>query len=408
MLTLNIRPRCFWGLQETGSLIECRHVVARNRSLEALYKDPVVIVGGGVAGLALARTLMESAIPFVLLERRQTPADGGLAINLPGNAIQALNTLGLREIIEAIGHPVRRREYRTARDKLLFKVDEDAFWGPTLRPRGVRRSALIGALTEGVSKESLRYGADVSAVEVHPTHPRVRLQDGTTIDASLIVGADGVHSRVRQDLFGVKTGRGHALLTEESWRFMAPNPGVDCWTVWAGSECVILLMPVSGDEVYGWVAITDPGSISNAPDRLFEMMSEFPNRVRDTVRRAIEGPDGLYHSPLEEVRLDSWHDQRVVLIGDAAHATAPVWAEGVALGLEDAIVLGRTLSKSTDIPVALVEFETRRRSRVAHVQAKTDAMSKAAKLPPFVRNMLLPFVGPKNYRQTYGPLKEAV
>ncbi|PJR09082.1 FAD-binding monooxygenase [Sinorhizobium meliloti] len=373
-----------------------------------LHKEPVVIVGGGVAGLALARTLMDGAVPFVLIERRQMPADGGLALNLPGNAIQALAALGLREQIEAIGHPLRRREYRTARDKLLFEVDEDAFWGPALRPRSIRRSALVAALTEGVSRDLLRYDADVRSLEFHPTQPKVRLQDGTMLGASLIVGADGVRSTVRRELFGRRTGRGHALLADASWRFMAPNPGIDCWTVWAGADCMILLMPVADDEVYGWAAITTPNPISKSPCALLELRSEFPRRVRDTILHAVSRPDGLYHSPLEEVRLDHWHNQRVVLIGDAAHATAPVWAEGVALALEDAIVLGRTLSKASDIPAALVEFEARRRSRVAHVQAKTDAMSKAAKLPPFVRNMLLPFLGPKNYRQTYGPLKEPV
>jgi 2-polyprenyl-6-methoxyphenol hydroxylase-like FAD-dependent oxidoreductase len=82
-----------------------------------------------------------------------------------------------------------------------------------------------------------------------------------------------------------------------------------------------------------------------------------------------------------------------------------VWAEGVALALEDALVLGQELSKGAKLPVALRDYEALRRPRVTHVQKMTDAMSKAAKLPPFIRNALLPIIGPKRYHQIYGPLR---
>jgi 2-polyprenyl-6-methoxyphenol hydroxylase-like FAD-dependent oxidoreductase len=104
-------------------------------------QDPVVIAYGGIAGLALARMLEEGGVPYVLVERRLTAQDGGLAINLPGNAIQALADLGLRDRIEAEGHPIGRREYRTAGDKLLFEMDEDAFWGRDAPPKHSPRRA---------------------------------------------------------------------------------------------------------------------------------------------------------------------------------------------------------------------------------------------------------------------------
>lgn len=108
------------------------------------------------------------------------------------------------------------------------------------------------------------------------------------------------------------------------------------------------------------------------------------------------------------MRLDRWHEGRTVLIGDAAHATAPVWAQGAALALEDAIVLARCLSAHPDVPTALIDLQDQRMARVSHVQALTDAMSRAAKLPPLIRNALLPFIGPKRYSQTYEPLKKQV
>jgi 2-polyprenyl-6-methoxyphenol hydroxylase-like FAD-dependent oxidoreductase len=100
--------------------------------------EPIAIVGGGIAGLSLGRALQGSQLPFVILERSLAAADAGLAIVLPGNAIEALSTLGLRAQIEQLGYPFARREYRTATDKLLCEIDEDAFFaivGALISPR---------------------------------------------------------------------------------------------------------------------------------------------------------------------------------------------------------------------------------------------------------------------------------
>lgn len=371
-------------------------------------KDPVVIVGGGIAGLALARALQGNGIPYQLVERRTENADSGLAFNLPGNAIAALSMLGLREQIEAVGRPIGKRQYRTASDKLLFEIDEDTFWGTALRPRSVRRSDLLSMLETGLPDSLIHHDASVQSIVLQSNRPEVRMQNGTTLGASLVVGADGVRSTVRRDMFGSVTGESQALLAQASWRFMAPNPGIDGWTVWAGADGMVLLMPVGDDEVYGWAAATSPKITDSSPRAFVSIANHFPTRVRKAILYATDHPEGLYHSPLEEVRLERWHREHAVLIGDAAHATAPVWAEGVALGLEDAIVLGRLLAGDSDIATALREFETLRRARVTHVQTQTDAMSRAARLPALLRNFILPFVGPKKYRQTYGPLRDPV
>jgi 2-polyprenyl-6-methoxyphenol hydroxylase-like FAD-dependent oxidoreductase len=98
----------------------------------------------------------------------------------------------------------------------------------------------------------------------------------------------------------------------------------------------------------------------------------------------------------------------VVVIGDAAHATAPVWAQGAALAVEDALVLAELLATRDDWSRVGPEFEQRRRPRVTHVQAMTDRLSRAAGLPTWIRDAVLPFVGPRSYRETYGPLRTPV
>lgn len=370
-----------------------------------IRNDPVVIVGASVAGLALARVLASEDIPYLVLERRPVGAEPGLAFNLPGNAIHALKRLGLGAEIEAFGHVLHRRDYKTAHDKSLFQVDEDAFWGLDCRPRSVRRDTLIAMLSRGLDPGCLRFGIEVAAINAYDPVPSVMLADGETLKASVIVGADGVHSFVRSQLFGDGAGGRAAKIANASWRFMAPNPGVDCWTVWAGRAGMVLLMPVGEGQIYGWAAVTKPSRQREPIDALLSLAIEFPQRVQGAIQFAVSTPGARYHSPLEEVRLDRWSSGCAVLIGDAAHATAPVWAEGVALALEDALVLGQELSKGAKLPVALRDYEALRRPRVTHVQKMTDAMSKAAKLPPFIRNALLPIIGPKRYHQIYGPLR---
>jgi 2-polyprenyl-6-methoxyphenol hydroxylase-like FAD-dependent oxidoreductase len=361
----------------------------------------IAIVGGGVAGLALGRQLSMSGIEASIFERRADPFDFGLAVNLPGNAVRALGMLGLGEALSAAGQPLRRREYRSDQDRLLFEVDEDAFWGPDARPHGIRRSALLRILAEG---QTIHAGVGVDAIAMEPGSVAIRLSDGAEVRPDLLVGADGVRSRVREQMFG-PVDPSRAMLARASWRFMTLNTGVDCWTLWTGPGSLILLMPVSEDEVYGWAALTGTDSVSGSAEPLLRVLDKFPARVRAAVERAHAAPGGLYHSPLEEVRLPGWVRDRAVLIGDAAHATAPVWAEGVAMALEDAIVLGSCIAEVRDLAAALATYERRRRARGGHVQRMTDAMSKAAGLPPWLRRMIMPALGPVRYRQTYGPLR---
>jgi 2-polyprenyl-6-methoxyphenol hydroxylase-like FAD-dependent oxidoreductase len=97
----------------------------------------------------------------------------------------------------------------------------------------------------------------------------------------------------------------------------------------------------------------------------------------------------------------------VVLIGDAAHATAPVWAQGAALAVEDGLALADLLSNSPDWSGVGAAFERDRRGRIEHVQRMTDRLSRSARLRPWLRELVMPIVGPGTYRATYRPLRDS-
>ncbi|GLY30860.1 FAD-dependent monooxygenase [Kineosporia sp. NBRC 101731] len=362
--------------------------------------EQVLVAGAGIAGLAVARALRGHDIPVVLSERSEDRS--GLAIVLPGNAVTAIDRLGLGERLASLGSPTRRREYRSARDRLMFGVDEDAFWGPQARPRCVRRSDLLDLLADGLDAP-VRRPLAVRATTPQDDSVRVEFGDDTTEDFGFVIGADGIRSAVRSGLPG-GAERTQALLTGSNWRFMARNPGVDCWTVWTGPTATFLLVPVDQGQVYGYASSVVGGVVADNPDWLQTTFATYPAPVRQVLAELAGRPDTLYHSAVEEVRSGTWAHGRRVLIGDAAHATAPVWAQGAAMALEDGQVLADLLATHPWDQVG-ERYQNARRARVQHVQDSTDRFSRAAALPAIVRNSLVRFVGPRSYRSTYTPLR---
>ncbi|WP_433830548.1 FAD-dependent monooxygenase [Actinoplanes sp. CA-015351] len=365
--------------------------------------NSVLVVGGGIAGLALARALRERDIPVEIAER-SVPGAGtaGLAINLPGNAITALTALGVGDGLRKLGRPTRRREYRSTRDRLLFAVDEDEFWGDDAQPRCVPRKDLLALLGDGLD-DAMRSPAAVREVRPARAGAEAAFDTDEMQTYAFMAGADGVHSVVRASVFGGGSTR-ESLLSAASWRFMAPNPGVDCWTVWSGAGGAFLLIPVDDHEVYGYASGIRGGPIGAEPSWLHETFRDYPDPVRAVLAHIEKDPGTLYHSPIEEVRATSWASGRCVLVGDAAHATAPVWAQGAALAVEDALVLANVLAAG-DWDTAGARYEAKRRARVAHVRTATDRFAKAAGLPAWLRNPLMPVIGPRVYRGAYESLR---
>jgi 2-polyprenyl-6-methoxyphenol hydroxylase-like FAD-dependent oxidoreductase len=367
----------------------------------------VLVVGGGIAGFGLLRALSLRGVSCTLVERLPAPPGSGLGLNLPGNAVRALAALGLADEVVDRGRRIRRREYRNKAGRLLFAVDEEAFWGEVGPSVCLRRGDLLDVLRASTPEVTPRWHTPLVLAELVDEGVRVQLESGSTETYDFVVGADGVHSAVRRVLLPTDDSR-RSLMTEASWRFTAPNPGVDCWTVWSGGQGTLLLIPVDEEHVYGYASTTRGGAAGDDPRWLGSTFAGFPEPVATTVAAALDDPGQLYYSPVEEVRCEHWSRGRLALIGDAAHATGPVWAQGAALALEDALVLADLLAERRDWSSVGAEFERLRRPRVAHVQAATDRMSRLAGLPGRLRDVVAPVLGPRAYRAAYGPLRTPV
>ncbi|MEV4349849.1 FAD-dependent monooxygenase [Actinoplanes sp. NPDC049596] len=362
----------------------------------------VLIAGGGVAGLALRRALLGRGLPAEVAERDPQRSSGGLAIHLTGNAVAALGVLGLEDHIERMGRPVRRREYRDRTGRLLCELDEQEFWPVGSRPRLVRRADLVAALASEPVGPSSRTPDEVRLVQLVPNGVEVSFADGRVEEHGFLVGADGVHSTVRSQVLGDAAPRA-ALLSAAGWRTMTVNPGLDCFTAWNGPEGVVLLIPLSDTEAYFYASAVDGGPVGTDPGWLQRAFRGFPDPVREALDHIAADPAQLYHSPIEEIRIPVWSRGRAALIGDAAHAMAPVWAAGVGLALEDAIVLADVLADG-DWDTAGARLEQRRRPRVDHVAKMTDRTSRGANTPAWLRRLIIP----RAYRSTYTALRKPI
>lgn len=368
----------------------------------------VLVVGGGVAGFGLARALALRGVPCTIVEQLAAPPEAGLGLNLPANAVRALVALGVGEEVLRSGVPVRRREYRNDRGRLLFAVDEEAFWGDVGPSVCLRRAVLLDTLRAAAAPGSVRWDCKVVSAAPADGTVRVEMTSGPREGYDYVVGADGVHSAVRPVVAGDAEVR-TSLMTSASWRFMVPNPGVDCWTVWSGAAGTLLLIPVDQDHVYGYASSTTKGgAAAEDAEWLAATFRTFPAPVRDAVVAALADRVRLYPSPVVEVHAERWSRDRITLIGDAAHAMGPIWAQGAALALEDGLVLAQLLAERTDWTHVGAEFEQLRRPRVAHVKAATDRMSRLAGLPIRLRDLAGPVLGPKAYRAAYGPLRASI
>ena len=363
----------------------------------------VLVVGGGIAGRAVARVLARHRVECTVVERRREPVGLGMGLNLPGNAVRALGDLGITEHALARGMPVLRREYRNRQDRLLFATDDEEFWGEVARPWCLRHGHLMAALD--LPREVTVQHASAATATPSPDGVEVELAGADHPRRfAFVVGADGVHSSMRAAVTDDRVRP--SSMTGSSWRFVGPNPGVGSWTAWSGSDVTFLMIPVQSGRVYGYASRTRGGDTGPDATWLTAAADGFPNLVRAAVAQAVAGGE-LHRASVDEVRTDRWHRGRLTLIGDAAHATGPVWAQGVAMAVEDALVLGRLLGCTPvdDWAGIGARFERLRRPRVTHVQNVTDRMAKLAALPEWMRDTGVRVLGARSYRSAYGPLR---
>jgi 2-polyprenyl-6-methoxyphenol hydroxylase-like FAD-dependent oxidoreductase len=367
----------------------------------------ILVVGGGIAGLSLARALRRRGLDPDLIERSIDWPVAGAGIFIPGNGLRALRELGLGAEVEAAGAMIARRRLLDDTGRLLIDFDEAGLWRDVAPPIALHRRELHDILLRGAAVVPIRLGTTVTSITDRGTAAEVAFNDGSSASYDLVVGADGIHSSVRQLVFGGPEPR---LVGQAGWRFVIEgHPEISDWNAWLGRDRGFLALAIGHGRVYGYVddrsgVAEDP--TGGDPAKLAPLFAAFPAPVPGLLAEALRTAE-LWFAPVEEVAPLSWVKGRVVLIGDASHASSPNMAEGASMALEDALVLAELVATMPDVPVALEAYRARRAQRVGHVQATTHRRDRLRYLHPLIRRAIMGAAGHRVFRAHYHPLLAA-
>lgn len=331
----------------------------------------VLVVGGGIGGLVLARALGRSAIAAEVVERAPALRAVGAGISLGANAMRALESLGVGAAVAARGHALGVAAISDASGRPLTVTDLGALAAKYGKAYAFHRGALHEALAHGLTAE-VRCGVSVSALREDEDGSVIAMTtDGEARRYDAVIGADGLRSTVRGLVFGERAPR-YAGYT--CWRWTGAVPGglhasVEMW----GRGLRVGLVPLGGDQVYAFLVANAPAGTPGDPaaGRVGHVRGLFAGFGGDAPRvLAAMGDDdeGLLHHDIEEVEQRPWCRGAIGLLGDAAHAMTPNFGQGAAMAIEDAVVLARELVAHRSAAAALRAYEARRRPRVDGLQ----------------------------------------
>lgn len=332
----------------------------------------VIVIGGGIGGLTMAAMLEKNGIAVTVYEQAPMLREVGAGVGLWSNAVRVLYHLELKSQLEACASHMDKSQLRDASGEILsqfsikdllaqLQIDVPAYV--------VHRADLLALLASRVSPSNVVTGKRCVGVETEGSQAVARFEDGSTDQADLIVGADGLWSVVRSSLFGDEPPR---YSGEICWRGVASGSleGAVSLTEISGAGMRFGIAPIDASRVYWFLTYLAPADhtlpVETRKAVLLEKYQGWPDGVEALLQATPA--DQMFCSPLyDRPALPAWQRGRVVLLGDAAHPTTPNMGQGACMAIEDAAVLTRRLLDHDTLPHALRTYETSRLERTAHI-----------------------------------------
>lgn len=336
--------------------------------------DPrVVIVGGGIGGMALAAALSRRGRPPALL-LEQTPELGevGSGLGVLPSAVHALRSLGVSDDLFGPDNaaPLRRMRICSHRGRDLSDLDLREVFAQVGAPGYVMfRTGLHAALMACVDPALLRTGARVRAIRSTADGVEIDVEgDPTPVQADILVGADGLRSVVRAHLLGDTPPRyaGETIFRGISELQLDPPDSREVF----GPGRRIGLYPIGGGKTYFWATSPEPQGTRIAPgDRRAFLQRAFADWPFDIPKLIDLTPEEriLQNDIFDRPPAPRWHAGPIVLLGDAAHPTTPNMGQGACMAIEDAVALGRHLCEHEDLETALHAYTAERTGRTARI-----------------------------------------
>lgn len=336
----------------------------------------VIIVGAGIGGLTTAIALQQRGIDYEIYDGAPGNRPLGAGITVGVNAMRVYDRLGVSAAIRAAAMLPTYLNICTDTGSVLQSIRNAAMEGQYgTGAYGIHRATLQQILLDHVAG-TVQWGKRCVSISEADDHVTVHFSDGTEAKGTIVIGADGIRSAVRESYIQ----KAHYRYSGQTcWRAIVPIdlPAAALVTaseVWSnkGGGLRAMYMQVGPQQVYWWMTIGRPEGSQWAPDQALafirEQLAHFPEHMPE-VLKAMR-PEQLIHGDLCDIAaLRTWYRGRVVLVGDAAHATTPNIGQGAGQAIEDAWALAHNLATASNYTAA---FERYQQSRVKRAQKIVD------------------------------------
>ncbi len=339
-------------------------------------RPSVAIVGGGIGGLFAANALVAQGLRVSLHEQASALGEIGAGVFVTPNAVRHLKRVGLEPAVERWGARVGPGSCYLRHDGTPIapvQVTDAAGWNACF---GMHRADFVDFLAANLPAGIVHTGHRAIGFEQNEDLARVTFANGSTAEADVVVGADGIHSEMRPHVFPPSKPVFHGTVSYRGLvaRERLPNWPMDIWQMWAGPSKHFLVFPVRHRAMITYVGFVP------ADDEMKESWSA-PGDP-DVLRREFEGWDPRITDVLKQVDktfrwglydrepLPTWSKGRLTLLGDAAHPMLPHLGQGANQSIEVGMALATILAQvdRSAVPAALAAYERLRRERVAEVQ----------------------------------------
>lgn len=341
----------------------------------------IAIIGGGVAGLCTAIALKNIGIQVTIYERVGQLKGLGAGFGLAANAMQALDYLGLREGVEKIGHFLDSYNILDHKGRVLLSPDtsqlsdkyqEDNF--------AIHRADLHRFLIDQLPQECIILGKEAIKINEKEDKTTIYFADGTSTEVDAIIVADGVHSKIRQQMIPTASTRYSGYTC---WRGVISNSTVKLKSsseTW-GPAGRFGMTPLVNDRIYWYACINAPEkSPLYRTYKTADLLRVFKN-YHPPIPKIIEETDDeqlLWNDIVDIAPLKKLAYNKILFIGDAGHATTPNMGQGACQAIEDAVVLQDELKKSKSIAQSFQQFEQRRLKRTRYITNTSWQIGKVA------------------------------
>lgn len=359
----------------------------------ALDKQQITILGGGIGGLAAATALAQRGAQVTVLEQAEAITEVGAGLQIGPNGFAVMRALGAGDALAECSVRGQGMSLLNGTNTTpVFQLDFQRF-AANQHYYFVHRADLVNVLADSARSAGveIKLSQQVTDVTLHGGVADVTMATGEVLTPDVLIGADGLHSKLRVALNGERA----AFFTKQvAWRTVIPALGDEpaVAKVYMGAGRHLVVYPLRGGKLLNIVAVQERDewaaegwNFQDDPANLRRVFADFGPEVQALLAR-IETVYlwGLFRHPVAA----KWHGGRTAILGDAAHPTLPFMAQGAVMALEDAWVLADSLDKTDSIETGLGTYQTRRHARASKV---IDAASKNA----------------RNYHLPAGPMRMA-